>query len=35
MNREDGTQTERSLWKKLSRGGRGRFLLKWLKTWRK
>jgi|HubBroStandDraft_6_1064221.scaffolds.fasta_scaffold35283_4 hypothetical protein len=23
------------LWKILSRGGRGRFLRKWLKTWRK
>jgi len=31
---EDG-MNRNSLWKKLSRGARGWFLLKWLKTWRK
>jgi hypothetical protein len=32
---DHGEVNRKRLWKKLSRGTRGSFLLKWLKTWRK
>jgi len=32
---DQGEMNKKLLWKKLSRGKRGWFLLKWLKMWRK